>query len=119
MATIDLDRLHDQFWNGDGKDSRGSVPGRFHRERHGPIWTNGGIGWVLSHDRCAYAADVESGRCSRDVTDSGENSGRFRTESENVCSNGHLRGFVLVSNAARARVRVGLHTGTLPLFRLR
>ena len=101
------------------KTRRGSIPGRFDCERHGPVWSNRSTGWILYNDSCSYAADVKPGRRSRHAADIGENCSRTGIKPENVCDYGYLRGFVLVSDAARAGLRPGLHTGTLSLFGLR
>src|SRR5919106_6762036 len=119
LAITDPDCLHDRVWSCDGKDRRGSIPGRSHCERHGPVWSNRSTRGVLYNDSCSYAADVKPGGGSRHAADIDQNCSRTGIKPENICNYGDLRGFVLLPDAARACVRPGLHTRTLSLSGLR
>src|SRR5215213_4199881 len=118
LALAHPDCVHDEFWHRDGKDWRRSIPRGLDREGHRPLWTISGIGWILPHDSCSYAADVKSGCRSRHASDIGEDCSRTETKPENLCGYGYLCGFVLFSDATRASLRAGLYTRTLSLFGL-
>src|SRR5688572_16827212 len=119
LAVTYSDCLHDQFWGRNGKDSRGSISRGSHRERYGPVWSNRGTGRLLHNDSCADAADVQPGRCARDVANIDQDRAGPGTKPTNVCDNRYVRGFMFLPDATRARVRFGLHARTLSLFRLR
>ena len=83
------------------------------RERHGPLWTTGRARRVFLNDGRADAADVESGCGARDAADISEDCCRTGTQSENVCRDCYLCGFVFFSDATRAGLCSCLHTGRL------